>query len=254
MESVLKVENLVKTYHTKNLDYPVLKGIEMNIHRGEFVSIMGPSGSGKTTLLNVISGFLFADKGKIILGDRNLLAADKDELADLRQKEMGFIFQDFMLIDGLTASENIMLPQIILKKEEKQIYQKTQELIHKLGIEKIAEKYPCEISGGQKQRIAIARALANEPKILLADEPTGNLDSKSAQSVLEAFFTVRDELGATIVMVTHDAVSASYSDRIIALKDGIIVSELPKMADRRKYLDQILSFMGKVNGGYDESH
>lgn len=254
MEPILKVENLIKTYHTKNIDYPVLKGIHLQIHKGEFVSIMGPSGSGKTTLLNVISGFLPAEAGKITLGNRNLLTADKDELADLRQKEMGFIFQDFMLIDGLTARENIMLPQIILKKEERQICEKTQELIRKLGIEKIADKYPCEISGGQKQRIAIARALANEPKILLADEPTGNLDSKSAQSVLEAFFTVREELGATIVMVTHDAVSASYSDRIIALRDGMIVEELPKQADRRQYLNQIFRFMGKVNVGYDESH
>ncbi|RDY29319.1 ABC transporter ATP-binding protein [Lachnotalea glycerini] len=249
---MLKLENIKKTYRTKEINYFVLKGISFNVKKGEFVSIMGPSGSGKTTLLNIISGFIPADEGKVLLGDKDLLKANKDLLAELRQSEMGFVFQDFMLIDALTTSENIMLPQIIINKKKEEIAEKTNYLIKMLGIEDIADKYPNEISGGQKQRIAIARALANNPKIILADEPTGNLDSKSAQSVLEAFFIIRKEIRATIVMVTHDAVSASYSDRIIALKDGKVVEELQKKDNQRNYLDQIFSFLGKVNGVSNE--
>ncbi|WP_330414433.1 ABC transporter ATP-binding protein [Lachnotalea glycerini] len=252
MDAILKLENIKKTYRTKEINYFVLKGISFNVKKGEFVSIMGPSGSGKTTLLNIISGFIPADEGKVLLGDKDLLKANKDLLAELRQSEMGFVFQDFMLIDALTTSENIMLPQIIINKKKEEIAEKTNYLIKMLGIEDIADKYPNEISGGQKQRIAIARALANNPKIILADEPTGNLDSKSAQSVLEAFFIIRKEIRATIVMVTHDAVSASYSDRIIALKDGKVVEELQKKDNQRNYLDQIFSFLGKVNGVSNE--
>lgn len=252
MNSILELEDVKKSYKTKEIQYPVLKGISFCVRAGEFVSIMGPSGSGKTTLLNIISGFTPADEGKVLLGGKDLLKANKELLAKIRQSDMGFVFQDFMLIDALTVRENIMLPQIIINKDQKEITEKNNNLIKILDIEHIADKYPNEISGGQKQRTAIARALANNPKLILADEPTGNLDSKSAQNVLEAFFTIQKEMGTTIVMVTHDAVSASYSDRIIAIRDGYVVEELRKKDNRKNYLDQIFSFLGKVNGVRNE--
>ena len=248
MKTVLTVSELGKTYTTKNIKYQVLKDVNMKVYEGEFVSVMGPSGSGKTTLLNIISGFLGTDKGSVYLGKSNLLNASNEELADIRQTKMGFIFQDYMLIDGLTVKENIMLPQVIAGKEIEKIQCKTDDLLGKMGIQDIEDKYPSDISGGQKQRTAIARALSNNPLLVLADEPTGNLDSKSAQDVIDAFQTARAELEATIVMVTHDAVAASNSDRIIALSDGRIVGELKREVSPRNFLDQVLGFMGRING------
>ena len=248
---MLQIEKVSKTYHSKGIDYPVLKEITATIHDGEFVAIMGPSGSGKTTLLNVISGFISADGGKVILDGQDILTGEENELAEIRQHKLGFVFQDFMLLNGLTIRENIFLPQIIAGKPKSQMEQNTHTLLEVFGIEEIAEKYPAEVSGGQ-QRASIARALSNNPSIILADEPTGNLDSKSSTAVIEAFLNAKEKIGATIFMVTHDAFAASYADKVIALKDGIVFGELVRHGQPRDFLDELLDFTRKVNGdGYD---
>lgn len=249
---MLQIERVSKTYHVKGIDYPVLKEITTTIHDGEFVVIMGPSGSGKTTLLNVISGFISADGGKVILDGQDILTGEENKLAEIRQHKLGFVFQDFMLLNGLTIRENIFLPQIIAGKQKKYMEQKTQTLLEIFGIEEIAEKYPAEVSGGQKQRASIARALSNNPSIILADEPTGNLDSKSSTAVIGAFLNAKRKIGATIFMVTHDAFAASYTDKVIALKDGIVSGELVRRGQPKDFLDELLDFTRKVNGdGYD---
>ena len=249
---MLQIEKVSKTYHSKGIDYPVLKEISTTIHDGEFVAIMGPSGSGKTTLLNVISGFISADGGKVILDGQDILTGEENELAEIRQHKLGFVFQDFMLLNGLTIRENIFLPQIIAGKQKDYMEQNTQTLLEIFGIEEIAEKYPAEVSGGQKQRASIARALSNNPSIILADEPTGNLDSKSSTAVIEAFLNAKEKMGTTIFMVTHDAFAASYADKVIALKDGIVFGELVRRGRPKDFLDKLLDFTRKVNGdGYD---
>ena len=249
---MLQIEKVSKTYRSKGIDYPVLKEITATIHDGEFVAIMGPSGSGKTTLLNVISGFISADGGKVILDGRDILTGEEDNLAEIRQHKLGFVFQDFMLLNGLTIRENIFLPQIIAGKQKSKMEQNTKKMLSVFGIEEIAEKYPAEVSGGQKQRASIARALSNNPSIILADEPTGNLDSKSSTAVIEAFLNAKEKMGATIFMVTHDAFAASYADKVIALKDGIVFGELVRRGQPKDFLDELLDFTRKVNGdGYD---
>lgn len=245
---MLQIEKVSKTYHSKGIDYPVLKEITATIHDGEFVAIMGPSGSGKTTLLNVISGFISADGGKVILDGQDILTGEENELAEIRQHKLGFVFQDFMLLNGLTIRENIFLPQIIAGKKKSQMGQNTKRLLFVFGIEEIAEKYPSEVSGGQKQRASIARALSNNPSIILADEPTGNLDSKSSTAVIESFLNAKSKMGATIFMVTHDAFAASYADKVIALKDGIVFGELMRHGQPKDFLDELLDFTRKVNG------
>ena len=249
---MLQIEKVSKTYRSKGIDYPVLRDVTAAIHDGEFVAIMGPSGSGKTTLLNVISGFIRADGGKVILDGQDILTGEENEIAEIRQHKLGFVFQDFMLLNGLTIRENIFLPQIIAGKGKVQMEQNTQNLLSVFGIEDIAEKYPAEVSGGQKQRASIARALSNHPSVILADEPTGNLDSKSSTAVIEAFLNAKETMGATIFMVTHDAFSASYADKVIALKDGVVFGELVRHGQPKDFLDELLDFTRKVNGdGYD---
>lgn len=200
----------------------------------------------------MISGFISADGGKVILDGQDILTGEENELAEIRQHKLGFVFQDFMLLNGLTIRENIFLPQIIAGKPKSQMEQNTHTLLEVFGIEEIAEKYPAEVSGGQKQRASIARALSNNPSIILADEPTGNLDSKSSTAVIEAFLNAKEKIGATIFMVTHDAFAASYADKVIALKDGIVFGELVRHGQPRDFLDELLDFTRKVNGdGYD---
>ena len=184
---MLEVKKLKKIYKSKMGEYVALKDISLKVNKGEFVAVMGPSGSGKTTLLNCISGFIHADGGEILLDNSNILNIDEDTLAEVRQNKLGFVFQDFMLVNGLTVLENVNLPQIIAGKDINEMDTKTAKLLDAFGIDGIKIKYPNDISGGQKQRVAVARALSNEPLVLLADEPTGNLDSKSSISVIEAF-------------------------------------------------------------------
>lgn len=249
---MLEIQNIVKTYRTKGNSYPVLKGITVTVPNGAFVAVMGPSGSGKTTLLNVMSGFIGADGGSVILDGQNILTGSENELSEIRQHKLGFVFQDFMLLNGLTIRENIFLPQIIVGKSAKEMEHDTKKLLSLFGISDIANKYPVEVSGGQKQRASIARALSNNPSIILADEPTGNLDSRSSSAVIEAFRNAKEKMGATIFMVTHDAFAASYADKVIALKDGIVFGELNRRGEPKEFLDELLDLTRKVNGdGYD---
>lgn len=251
---MLEVRDIHKTYKTKGTSYPVLKGISAVVNDGEFVAIMGPSGSGKTTLLNVLSGFIKADAGRVLLDGQDVLSGNEDELAEIRQRKLGFVFQDFMLLGGLSVSENVFLPQIIARKKTKRMEEDTTKLLEIFGIADIAGKYPAEISGGQQQRASIARALSNRPSIILADEPTGNLDSKSGATVIKAFVDAKEAMGATIFMVTHDAFAASHCDRVIALKDGMIYGELVRQGPPKVFINELLDFTRRVNGdGYDAS-
>ena len=252
-QTILTINDLEKTYRTKTTSYPVLKKINATVAQGEFVAVMGPSGSGKTTLLNIVSGFLSEDGGEVLVNGKNILTMDKDTLASIRQTEIGFVFQDFMLIDGLTVRENIYLPQIIARRDIAEMEDATSRLMTNFGINELADKYPSEISGGQKQRTAIARALSNNPALILADEPTGNLDSKSSEAVIDAFLLAKQTLNATVMMVTHDAVAASGADRILVLLDGQVTHELIKEGPRRKFMDEILACMTEIGGGEIEA-
>lgn len=249
---MLQVNHLTKSYQTGNTVYPVLKDISLQAGKGEFVAVMGPSGSGKTTLLNCISCFIPHDSGEILLHGESISGLDEKKLADVRNQHLGFVFQDFMLLDGLTVFENICLPQIISGKPVSQMEAKAEYLSKLFGIAPISNKYPAEISGGEKQRTAVARALMNQPYMVLADEPTGNLDSKSCLAVINAFLHAQKELDTTIFMVTHDSYAASFCDRVIVLKDGQVHQELKSSGNRREFMDRLLDVL-RILGG-DENH
>lgn len=238
---MLTVENLRKSYQVGKTSYEVLKGISLQVKRGEFVAVMGPSGSGKTTLLNCISCYIPADSGSIRLGKTELARLDEDALAEVRNKQLGFVFQDFLLLDGLTVRQNILLPAIIGGVVSGMTEQRADQLCEVFGIAGIRDKYPAEISGGEKQRTAVARALINHPLLILADEPTGNLDSKSTRAVIRSFEQAKTALEATIFMVTHDSYAASFCDRVVILRDGVVWKVLEKGAtERETFQDQLL--------------
>ena len=234
MSNVLEVKNIEKYYGNKSNLTKAIDGISFNIEEGEFVGIMGASGSGKTTLLNCISTIDRVTAGKIIINNQDITKLKGNKLNKFRREELGFIFQDFNLLDTLTAYENIALALTIQKVNPHEIDKRVKEVAEKLDITGILNKYPYQISGGQKQRVASSRAIITNPKIILADEPTGALDSKSARQLLESFDNLNRNLGATILMVTHDAFTASYADRIIFIKDGKLFNELIKGEDTRK--------------------
>lgn len=227
----------------------MLRGVNFTIHKGEFVAVMGPSGSGKTTLLDCISRYKPFENGEILLNGKDLGKLNEKEMAKVRNEKIGFVFQDFMLLDGLTVFENVCIPQVIKEENYKQMEKKAVQLLKMFDIERIGEKYPAEISGGQKQRTAVARALINEPLMILADEPTGNLDSRSSEAVIDAFITAKKKLEATTLMVTHDSLSASYCDRVILMRDGIVCSELVNKGNRRVFFNELMEVLRKLNGG-----
>ena len=238
---MLKVENLHKSYQVGKNTYEVLKGVSLEVKKGEFVAVMGPSGSGKTTLLNCISCYIPAGSGSIRLGDTELARLDEDSLAEIRNQKLGFVFQDFLLLDGLTVRQNILLPSIIGGLVTDLVERRADQLCEVFGISGIQDKYPAEISGGEKQRTAVARALINHPLLILADEPTGNLDSKSTRTVIRSFEQAKDTLEATIFMVTHDSYAASFCDRVVILRDGVVWRTLEKNAeDREHFQDRLL--------------
>lgn len=234
---MLYVKNLHKSYQSGNKSYSVLKGVDLSIASQEFIAVMGPSGSGKSTLLNCISCYIPFEEGTISLGGQNLKGLDENALAKIRNEKLGFVFQDFMLLDGLTVRENVLIPRIIKDKVEPDTEQLADSLLSLFGIAHIAGKYPAEISGGERQCTAVARSLINKPLIILADEPTGNLDSKSSRTVIESFENARQQLGATIFMVTHDSYAASFCDRVILLKDGTVYNTLKKEAGGKESQD-----------------
>ena len=238
---MLTVQDLHKSYRVGKRTYAVLKGVSLTVEQGQFVAVMGPSGSGKTTLLNCISCYIPADSGSILLGDTELARLDEGALAQVRNRQLGFVFQDFLLLDGLTVRENILLPAILGGQVQTQTEARADQLCDVFGIAAIRDKYPAEISGGEKQRTAVARALINQPLLILADEPTGNLDSRSSRAVIAAFEQARDALGATIFMVTHDSFAASFCDRVVILRDGVVWRTLEKDGqDRPAFQDRLL--------------
>ena len=238
---MLTVENLCKSYQVGKTSYEVLKGVSLQVGKGEFVAVMGPSGSGKTTLLNCISCYIPTDSGSIRLGKTELARLGEDALAEVRNKQLGFVFQDFLLLDGLTVRQNILLPAIIGGVVSSMTEQRADQLCEVFGIAGIRDKYPAEISGGEKQRTAVARALINHPLLILADEPTGNLDSKSTRAVIRSFEQAKQALEATIFMVTHDSYAASFCDRVVILRDGVVWKVLEKgSTERETFQDQLL--------------
>nr|WP_325205340.1 ABC transporter ATP-binding protein [uncultured Oscillibacter sp.] len=238
---MLTVENLRKSYQVGKISYEVLKGVSLQVEKGEFVAVMGPSGSGKTTLLNCISCYIPTDSGSIRLGKTELARLDEDALAEIRNRQLGFVFQDFLLLDGLTVRQNILLPAIIGGVISDMTEARADQLCEVFGISAIRDKYPAEISGGEKQRTAVARALINHPLLILADEPTGNLDSKSTRAVIRSFEQAKEALEATIFMVTHDSYAASFCDRVVILRDGRVWKNLEKgTTGRETFQDQLL--------------
>ena len=239
---MLRVERLMKSYEAGGRTYSVLRDVSFSVAKGEFVGVMGASGSGKSTLLNCISCYVPFEEGRIWLGQVELGKLAAEELAAVRNEKLGFVFQDFMLLDGLTVQENILVPRIIRGEVDREGEKLAERLMELFGILPIKDKFPAEISGGERQRTAVARSLINQPLMLLADEPTGNLDSKSSRVVIESFLDARDQLDATIFMVTHDSFSASFCDRVILLKDGVIYRQLERTAEglSRKDFQELL--------------
>ena len=238
---ILEIKNVEKYYGNKSNVTKAIDNISFDVEKGEFVAIMGASGSGKTTLLNVVSTIDKVTSGNIIINGKDITRLKGNSLNRFRREELGFIFQDFNLLDTLTAFENIALSLSINNVKAHEIKGKVYEVAKELEIENVLNKYPYEMSGGQKQRVASARALVTKPALILADEPTGALDSKSARMLLEKFANLNDELKATIMMVTHDAFSASYADRVIFIKDGKIFNEIIRGKDSRKeFFDKII--------------
>ena len=249
MKNILKVEKIEKYYGNKDNITKAIDNISFRVDKGEFVGIMGPSGSGKTTLLNCISTIDTVTTGNIIINDKNITKMKSKQLENFRKDELGFIFQDFNLLDTLTCYENIALALTISRVNHKEIDTRVKDVANKLGIEEILNKYPYEVSGGQKQRVACARAIITKPSLVLADEPTGALDSKSAKMLLESLEHLNTEINATIMMVTHDAFTASYASRILFIKDGKIFNELVRGNDSRKdFFNKIIEVVTLLGG------
>lgn len=249
METILKVENFQKYYGGKGNITKAVDNISFEVEKGEYVGIMGSSGSGKTTLLNCISTIDFPTAGSIFIGGKDITKMRSCEIAKFRRDNLGFIFQDFNLLDTLTAYENIALALTIMKVPAKEIDIKVRETAELLNITDVLQKYPYQMSGGQKQRVASARAIITEPALVLADEPTGALDSKSAKMLLESFEKLNKKISATILMVTHDAFSASYCSRILFIKDGRLFNELIRGNETRKqFFDRIMEVVAVLGG------
>ncbi|MGL4570632.1 MAG: ABC transporter ATP-binding protein [Clostridium sp.] len=246
MKNILKIEELKKVYGKKNNKYIALKGIDLEINEGEFVGVMGPSGSGKSTLLNIISTIDKPSNGKIYINGFDITNISSKKLATFRRENLGFIFQDFNLLDTLTVRENIALPLTLTKGSGKEINKKIMETSERLGIKEFLDKYPYEISGGQKQRTAACRAIITKPSLILADEPTGALDSKSAESLLNTIKDLNEINKATIMIVTHDAFTASYCKRVIFIKDGSMYDEIYREGTKEEFFKILLNTVSKM--------
>jgi len=253
MESVLKIEHIEKYYGNKGNLTKAIDDISFDVEKQEFVAIMGASGSGKTTLLNCISTIDRVTSGHIYMNGEDITKLKGNALNRFRREELGFIFQDFNLLDTLTAYENIALALTIQGEKSKNIEQKVLDIAKKLNIVDVLKKYPYQMSGGQKQRVASARAMITNPMLVLADEPTGALDSKSARMLLENFEYLNQDLKATILMVTHDAFTASYASRVIFIKDGKLFHELRRGDDSRKeFFDKIIDVVTLLGGDLND--
>ena len=222
MSSKIQLEKVIKEYQMGENTVQALKGIDLEIEEGDFAAIMGPSGSGKSTLMNMVGALDTPTTGKVDFGEQDISQLSENQLAQLRGEKVGFIFQEFNLIPTMTAEENVQLPMLFKNKPKKQRQERSSELLEEVGLGDRKKHFPNELSGGQRQRVSIARALANDPSVVLADEPTGNLDSNTGQNVLELLQTLNQDEGKTIIMVTHDKNDAEYADYIINIKDGEI--------------------------------
>lgn len=245
--NALELKEIYKIYGEVH-GYIALKNINLVVNDGEFICVMGPSGSGKTTLINVASTNDKASSGKVILNGLDIKGLSKDELAVLRREKIGFVFQNFRLIEHLNVKENIIFPLILKALKYSEIDSRLNRIIKVLQLEDIINRGVYELSGGQKQKVAVARAIIHEPVILFADEPTGNLDSISTEKIMNLFYKINKELGTSIIMVTHDSVSASYSDRVMFLRDGEIYNEIYKDEDKVDFHKRILDVVAFLGG------
>ncbi|WP_026476839.1 ABC transporter ATP-binding protein [Alkaliphilus transvaalensis] len=247
---ILKVENISKIYGSSKRDkeYMALKNISFEVIQGEFIGVMGASGSGKTTLLNILGSIDKPTTGKIIMEGKDIAKYSKNQLSTHRMKNIGFIFQDYNLLETMTLKENIILPLALHGTKINDIENRLSVLVKDLGILNVLDKYPYEVSGGEQQRAAACRALITQPKIILADEPTGNLDSKSGKDLLHLLTYINDEYNATILMVTHDVFAASYCKKIMFIRDGEIYNELHAGNDKKQFFDSIIDVMSVLGG------
>lgn len=247
---ILELKNVKKTYKAKNIETKALKGINLSVEKGEFISIMGESGSGKTTLLNIIATFDKATLGSIILNNKNLNLLKDKKISKFRRKELGFVFQDFNLLDQFNNRDNIFLPLVLSNEKVSVMKDRLDKIKTKLGIENLLEKYPYEISGGQKQRVAIGRAIITKPSLLLCDEPTGALDSHSSEMIMNLFSDI-NKSGQTVLMVTHSLRASSYAKRILFIKDGIIYHEIYRSENesQSEFMERITNAQFILNRG-----
>lgn len=250
MKEIIKVEYLSKVYasYKGSKEVQALRDCSLHVYEEEFVAIMGPSGSGKTTFLNIVSGLDKATSGKITVNKTVITDLKQEDMTLFRREYMGYIFQDFNLMDSLTIEENIGLPLILNHVDPKIVNEKVDALLEVFQMKEIKGKYPYYISGGQKQRVAAARAIIHQPYVCFADEPTGNLDSKSSRNVMNLLKEMNEQQKTTIVMVTHDPFAASYCKRIIFIKDGEVSFEMNRKGNRKEFFDQILDTMSILNG------
>lgn len=249
--NVLEVKNLSKIYLGK-INYTALESIDFNLKEGEFVGVMGPSGSGKTTLLNCVSTIDEPSTGEVLVNGKDPHKLGEEELSKFRRKELGFVFQDFNLVNTLTVKENIILPLVLDNVGPKVMKEGLNKITKLLGIEKLLNKRTFEISGGQAQRVAIARALIHNPPLLLADEPTGNLDTKAAKDVMKIFTTINEELTTSILMVTHDPYIASFCNRVIFIKDGNLYNEIHRGDNKTVFYKKIIDMLSFLGGNVDD--
>jgi putative ABC transport system ATP-binding protein len=254
MNAILKANQLKKIYGAKGNLFTALEEIDLEVSKGEFVGIMGPSGAGKSTLLNILATIDQPTSGDLFIDGESILHMKEDEVSSFRRDKLGFIFQDYNLLDTLTVKENILLPLALAKMNVKELEAKVHQVTGKFGIQSILEKYPYQISGGQKQRTAAARAIVANPSLVLADEPTGALDSKSATDLLESLKELSEQDEATILMVTHDAFAASYCQRVLFIKDGRLFTELAKgKGSRKEFFNKIMDVLSAIGGGIHDS-
>ena len=245
--NLLEVNDICKTYGSGETAVHALKKVSFSVPKGEYVAIVGESGSGKSTLLNMIGALDMPTSGKVTIGGKDIFSMNDRKLTVFRRRNIGFIFQAFNLVPELTVEQNIIFPVLLDYQKPDKKY--LEELLTVLNLKERRNHLPSQLSGGQQQRVAIGRALITRPSLILADEPTGNLDSKSSNAVIEAFLFAREQLGATVLMVTHDAIAASHADRVIALSDGMVVRELVRQKEQRQFMNDILEFLKIVEVG-----
>ena len=248
MNEILKIKNITKDYGIKGFRTRVLKDISLNVNKGDFIAIMGPSGAGKTTLLNIMSTLDKQTSGDVILDGIDVSKVKNKELSKLRREKIGFIFQDYNLLDNMTLMNNIALPLALGKKKSKEIEEKVINIAKKFGLENHLDKYPYQLSGGQKQRGAASRSLITNPAVIFADEPTGALDSKSAYELLDSLEKVNKENNATIIMITHNPLTASYANEVYMINDGNIRCKLNKGDSRKEFYSKIMDMVASMGG------